>query len=69
MSLHVNRKESSILTHCEMSAGEGELVAVPVPADSAPKGMSASEEGAEAGEPAGSQVQSGERGSLLRCKF
>ena len=40
------------------------MVAIPVPLDSAAKAASASEEAAEAGEPAGSQVQSGESGSL-----
>ena len=47
-----------------MIAGEGDMVAIPVPLDSAAKAASASEEAAEAGEPAGSQVQSGESGSL-----
>ena len=43
-------------------AGDGDTA--PLAIQAAPKGASASEEGAEAGDPAGSQVQSGESGSL-----
>ena len=46
-------------------AGEGELIQLPADLlQGPPKGMSASEEAGEAVEPAGSQVQSGESGSL-----
>ena len=45
-------------------AGEGDLIQLPADLLGPPKGMSASEEGGEAVEPAGSQVQSGESGSL-----
>ena len=56
------------LMHSASIAGEGDLVAVPVALKSVTKGMSASEDAAEAGEPAGSQVQSGESGSLPQVR-
>ncbi len=46
-------------------AGDGDLIQLAADVlDGPPKGMSASEEAGEAGEAAGSQVQSGESGSL-----
>ena len=45
-------------------AGDEPLVAIPEPYEAVAKGMSVSEEVAMAGDPAGSQAQSGESGSL-----
>ena len=59
---------SGSLMRPALIAGEGDLVAIPVALESAPKAMSASEDMAEADEPAGSQVQSGESGSLPQVR-
>ena len=45
-------------------AGDEPLVAIPEPYEAVAKGMSVSDEVAMAGDPAGSQAQSGESGSL-----
>ena len=69
---HVLREAAESATetphHSALSAGEGDLVAIPVALESVPKALSASEDAAEAGEPAGSQVQSGESGSLPQVR-